>query len=313
MQRKTVSRLPTFIVVGPPRTATTWLDKALRRHVGLPDKTKETLFFARNYGKGFAWYTKHFRRCASDQVVGEICAAYFENPQARERIHASLPGCKIICTLRDPVERLYSYYKLMRHNGQTELSFEDAVFRHDKMLASSRYASLLREWHNLFGAENVLVALNDDLVADSQTYLDRITDFIGTSRITVPQSLATRNRENTIETAPRSAWLARRGRSFRSWLGSHQFYRTRTFFDRRGVWRFCSEGGERFLPLDHALKYRLQQLLESEIEQLEELIGRDLANWKGTRAEEVQVGHSGKGSYNRGRDYCTLRREIPER
>ncbi len=280
MQRTRAIRLPTFIVVGPPRTATTWLDKALRRHVGLPDRTKETHFFARNYGRGFAWYAKHFQRCTSNQVVGEICAAYFENPQARERIRAHLPGCKIVCTLRDPVERLYSYYKLMRHNGQTILSFGEAVFRYDKMLASSRYASLLCEWRALFGEDNVLVALNDDLISDPQTYLDRITDFIGTPRITVPPSLITRNRENAIETAPRSAWVACRARSFRFWLGSHRFYRTRAFLDRRGVWRFCSEGGETFPPLDDALRYRLQELLKPEIEQLEELLGRDLSNWK---------------------------------
>src|SRR5207245_11287355 len=107
-------RLPDFIVVGPPRTATTWLDTVLRGHVGLPRDVKETHFFARNYRQGLTWYERHFRHCAAEPVIGEICAAYFENPQARERIRTHLPKCRIICTLRDPVERLYSYYKLMR-------------------------------------------------------------------------------------------------------------------------------------------------------------------------------------------------------
>jgi len=83
----------------------------LRGHVGLPEQTKETHFFARNYGRGIDWYAKHYCHCAAEAVVGEICASYFENLQARERIHANMPGCKIICTLRDPVDRLYSYYK----------------------------------------------------------------------------------------------------------------------------------------------------------------------------------------------------------
>jgi hypothetical protein len=115
---KAPPQLPDFIAVGPPRTATTWLDLVLRGHVGLPGETKETHFFTRNYGRGIDWYARHFRRCASGKVVGEICPSYFESPQARERIRAAIPGCEIICTLRDPVDRLYSYYKLMRQKGK---------------------------------------------------------------------------------------------------------------------------------------------------------------------------------------------------
>ena len=280
MDKRKIGRLPDFIAVGPPRTATTWLDKVLRGHAELPRQTKETHFFARNYDQGLRWYENHFRDCGFEAVVGEICAAYFENSQARERIHTDIPGCKIICTLRNPVERLYSYYKLMRHNGRTEEGFEESINRHSKMLDSSRYASLLREWQALFGKDRVLVALNDDLSADPQGYLDRIASFIGIPRITLSHSMTSRNRENTIETAPRSAWLARNARSFRFWLGSHQFYRTRRFLNRAGVWRFCFEGGEVFPPLDAAVKSRLRDLLRPEVEELEELLQRDLSQWK---------------------------------
>ena len=276
-------RFPDFIAVGPPRTATTWLDRVLRGHVGLPEQTKETHFFARNYGQGIKWYAKHFRHCMAEPVVGEICASYFENLQARERIHADLPRCKIICTLRDPVDRLYSYYRLMCQKGRTALSFEKAILKHRQMLDSSRYAFHVRDWQERFGADNVLVVLNDDLSADSQNYLDCITNFIGIPRITLTDTTATRRRDNTIETAPRSAWLASRARKFRFWLGSHQFYGTRKVLDRAGVWRLCFEGGERFLPLDPGVKVRLRDQLRPEVEALEYLLRRDLSQWKNTR------------------------------
>src|SRR5258708_18053153 len=183
METSNTRRLPDFIAVGPPRTATTWLDRVLRGHVGLPFDVKETHFFARNYQLGLRWYEDHFRHCAAELVVGEICAAYFENPQARERIRTHVPGCKIVITLRDPVERLYSYYKLMRHNGQTDASFEEALLRHKKLLASSRYATHLHSWCEAFGRENVLVVLNDDLAANSQAYVNGITAFIGIHQV----------------------------------------------------------------------------------------------------------------------------------
>src|SRR5260370_29125032 len=113
-------RLPDFLVVGPPRTATSWLDKAVRGHVGLPVHTKETLFFSRHYERGVDWYADHFAECPDDRPMGEVCAAYFGHPDAIERIFTHMPGCRIVCTLRDPVDRLYSYYKLMRRHGQTD-------------------------------------------------------------------------------------------------------------------------------------------------------------------------------------------------
>jgi sulfotransferase family protein len=283
------SRLPDFIAVGPPRTATTWLDRTLRGHVGLPDQTKETHFFARNYGRGLHWYARHFSDCAAEPVVGEICASYFENARARERICVHLPHCRIVCTLRDPVERLYSYYKLMRHNGKTEASFEEAVGRYRQMLDSSRYAFHIREWQLRFGADNVLVVLNDDLTFDSQSYLDQITDFIGIPTIPLRASTGARKGENTIAVAPRSARLARNARQLRSWLGAHRLYRTRRLLTRIGVWRLCFEGGEEFAPLDPGLRSRLQDILRPDVEALEELLNRKLPWWKASIATTERV------------------------
>src|SRR5215467_6458588 len=36
--------------------------------------------------------TRNFRHCATEPVVREICASYFENVQARERTHVNLPA-----------------------------------------------------------------------------------------------------------------------------------------------------------------------------------------------------------------------------
>jgi hypothetical protein len=252
----------------------------LRGHVGLPLGVKETHFFARNYQQGLTWYERHFRHCATEPVVGEICAAYFENPRARERIRTHIPNCKIVCTLREPVDRLYSYYKLMRHKGRTELSFEEALIRHSQMMASSRYALHVCDWQTDFGKRNVLVVLNDDLAKDSQAYLDSITDFIGIGRIVVGEAARARTKANTIEAAPRNARLARNARQFRFWLGSHRMYRTRRWLDKAGVWRFCFEGGPVFPPLDPSVRRRLRDLLRPEIETLEDLLQRDLSRWK---------------------------------
>ena len=274
-------RLPDFIVVGPPRTATTWLDKALRGRVGLPAGVKETHFFARNHARGLGWYAAHFRDCDPDLPIGEICASYFENAEAAERLHQLLPRCRIICTLRDPVERLHSYYKLMRQGGKTVLGFDEAVRTHGAMLRFSRYATQLQAWRQWFGAENVLVALNEDLVADPQAYIDRIAAFIGAAPIRLNDEVIARNRVNTVERAPRYAWLARSARAARNWLGANRLYRVRKRLGSMGVWRFCSGGGEPFGPIDPATRSWLIEQLRPDIEQLETMLSRDLTGWLG--------------------------------
>ena len=51
-----VGRLPRFLLVGPPRTGTTWLHGVLYHRACLPERTKETHFFDMFYHKGLDWY-----------------------------------------------------------------------------------------------------------------------------------------------------------------------------------------------------------------------------------------------------------------
>src|SRR5260370_40792684 len=57
-------------------------------------------------------------------------------------------------------------------------------------------------------------------------------------------------------------------------------YRTGRVLTAAGVWRFCFGGGPQFPPLDPLVKWRLRDLLRPEIEILEDLLHRDLSNWK---------------------------------
>ncbi len=277
-------RLPDFLVVGPPRTGTSWLHKALRGYAGLPADTKETLFFSRYYERGIDWYAEHFRACPDEQPMGEVCAAYFAHPDALARIHAHMPTCRIVCTLRDPVDRLYSYYKLMRRNGKTDLPFHKAVGVHKQMIAFSCYATVLESWRARFGADQVLVTINDDLYVDPSGYVNQVATFIGADPIELPSKLLKPGAKNTVLSSPRSFIVARGAARTRAWLQAHRFYRTHRFLRDAGVWRMCGEGGEPFEPLDPAFRAQLQGELRPEIERLEVMIGRDLSRWKGDPA-----------------------------
>ena len=277
-------RLPGFIGVGPGRTGTTWLYEVLKGRVDMPAGIKETDFFTTNYDKGIQWYAHHFRDADGARPIGEV-NPYFGFPEAAERIALHIPRCKIICTFRNPVERIYSEYKLWRHYTLTKFPLDEFLVKVPQVIEVTRYAKHLPDWRARFGQDRVLVLLNDDLRADPQAYLDRVCDFIGIERYPVPASAAQGELVNSINDLPRLPRVARKARHFMYWLEEKQAYGTSNFLDRAGAWRFVFGGGPQFPPLDAAIEARLRELMRPEIDGLERMLGRDLSAWKGRRAK----------------------------
>jgi Sulfotransferase domain len=287
------TRRPDFIAIGPPRTGTTWLYRALGGHVGLPRNTKETDFFSDHYAKGMEWYLEFFRDCAPALPMGEISPNYFAAPAAPERIASDIPGCRIICTLRDPVDRLYSFYRLMRHNGWTRAPMAELVESVTPATEGSRYAHYLGRWRERFGAERVLVALYDDLESAPQHFLDAICGFIGIAPIALAGSPLLGKRVNSVTRGPRIALLAEQAWRLRRWLETRKTGGAAiTMLRKAGVWRFSFRGGGEFGPLDPALDRRLRERFRPDVEALEEMLGRDLSRWKKPHGGESSRGTS---------------------
>ncbi|HUY38337.1 MAG TPA: sulfotransferase [Candidatus Binataceae bacterium] len=278
-------RLPDFIAVGPPRTATTWLYRALKGHIGLPRDLKETDFFSNNYGRGIEWYAELFGDCAAGVPIGELSPNYFADADAPERIARHLGRCRIVVTLRDPVARAYSFYRLLRHNGWTRGSMLELVDEYEPLRESNRYAFHVARWQSRFGRENVYIALYDDLETSEQGFLDGICDFIGAGRISLQGSPLAARRVNSVTRGPRIAALAEKAYRLRRWLeGRNQRYLIGAL-GKAGLWRFSFRGGGEFGPLDAGVEAELRRRFEPEVEALEKLIGRDLASWKTARGE----------------------------
>jgi hypothetical protein len=276
--RATDERLPDFIAVGPTRTATTWLYKVLSGRIGLPEGIKETQFFIWNYHLGLDWYRWHFRNCAADLPLMEIAPTYFDSPEARQRVKLRIPDCRIICTLRDPVERAWSHYKHWQQRGLIKAPFAIAAFTHNQIVSAGRYAEHIRAWQNDFGTDKVLVLLYDDLVADAHSYLNRLATFLGITQIDLGQSPLITEKVNHAERMPRSHRSARRARKLRDFLIRRRLYRLVKVGDP--IFQAFFNGGTPYPALDPALAGKLRRHLEPEVVKLEQLLKRDLTHWK---------------------------------
>ncbi len=284
-------RLPEIIGAGPGRTGTTWLHRVLEGHVDLPYGVKETQFFSNYYDKGIDWYARHFRYATGERLIVEICPYLFD-PFVPDRIKVHIPNCRVITTLRDPVEHTFSAYKLLAHYAWARGSFEEVLKSRPNLAGGNRYAFYLRKWFETFGRENVLITMYDELRGQPQSYLNQVTDFMGIERIDLSARPEIGDDVHSFDRAPKYRRLARRATRLMYWFKARQAYGAINFLDRWGVWDFCHGRGEPFGRLAPEQDERLRKRYLPEVDALEELLTIDLSAWKKPRAP--QAGHSDK-------------------
>jgi hypothetical protein len=285
MARPRSLRLPDVIGIGPPRTGSTWLYNALRDSVDMPEGVKDTHFLDYFDQKGIEWYADHFRYATGKQRILEICPGVFFRPKARALIKTHIPNCKVIATMRNPVDRTYSVYKLLRRYGWVRSgTFDEIMNSWPNFAAGNRYAAHLETWFESFGRENVLVTIYDELRADPRTYVNRVCDFMRIDRVALAPRSDLGDDVNAFACAPKNRRLARRSTTVFNWLNGHRAYRVVDALERAGVWEFCQGRGEVYPRLTPEQEERLRERFIPEVEALEDLLGIDLSMWKKPRA-----------------------------
>jgi hypothetical protein len=272
--------LPSFFVVGPPRTGTSWLHEVLRGKVILPSPTKETRFFDTHFNRGLDWYRAHYPERNNGQRIGEIAPTYFASPEARERIAELVPAARVVCIFRDPVDRLVSLYRIKRAYGLVPWNFEQALIHDAEFLETSRYSANLKAWHAMFGNENVLATIYDDLRSNPQSFLNRILDFVG-----IPRFALTPSQKNSVHgseslTHPRSFRRTRNASRVADWLKAQRMDKLVAAVRNSPLRRLFLGGGEPFGTPSTELSAQLRELFLPEINEMERILMRDLSAWK---------------------------------
>jgi sulfotransferase family protein len=269
-----------FVCIGPTRTATTWLSDCLSDVLSIPGPhLKETYYFDQNYKRGRAWFESHLSHQA-DAPIGEFAPTYFHSVNARQRIKADAQTCKIISIMRDPVERLYSLYKLRLAYGSMRWSFEEAVYNDLEMFSSSRYAFHLAGWQTLFGAENLQVLIYDDLERNPIGCLDEICKFLGVeadASILIKGEHPNTTLGRGLPIAPR---LTYKGARLAFQLRAMKLSRIMKVAKRLHLPGLLLGRGGNFPPPDATVLSRLREVFIPEVEALERMLGRDLNSWK---------------------------------
>jgi len=279
--------LPSFFVIGPPRTGSSWLHHVLKPHTILPSPAKETRFFDNHFQRGLKWYAAHYQKTNNERRIGEVAPTYFASAVARERMAQIVPDAKIICVFRNPVERIVSLYRLKRAYGLIPWGFEEAMERDAELIETSKYVSHLKLWQRSFGSGNVLAGVYDDLRENPQTFVDSLVDFIGVPRfpLAASENLAVHDSESM--THPRSYYRTRSATLAADWFKSRSLGRLVSAFKRSLLRNLVLGGGEPFSQLPEEVVKRLYEKFRSEVEELEALLRRDLSAWKVQKPPQI--------------------------
>lgn len=195
---------PNFIYIGTGKAGSTWLFKALQWHPEVfVTPVKETNFFDLNFDRGLGWYEQFFAGVEAS-AVGEISHRYIQRADVARRIHESLGQIKLLVVFRKPEEFVLSCYLFACRNGRFTGSIEDWMACRFEP-ASVRYRTLLAPFLEAMGRNNVYVGCFDDLAEDPDRFLAEICDFLGVSRLKLPETL-----KASVNAAarPRSSFVA---------------------------------------------------------------------------------------------------------
>ena len=189
---------PNLFVAGVPKAGTTSLFHYLALHPDIfPSSRKEPGFFhpfkIKDMDANLEAYKKFFTDHSGQRYAIEATPGYFYGgKETANAINKYSPDSKIIIVLRNPVERLFSFYKYKKSLGHIDdnLNFESYIDECKKQagpieketydfwaMVGGKYANLLSEWHDVFG-ERMMLRFFDDLVKDEPKFIEEICNWL---------------------------------------------------------------------------------------------------------------------------------------
>jgi hypothetical protein len=294
--------LPTFLIIGGARCGTTVLFEYLDQHPEVftcEPKEPHFLAFAGTAttfkGPGdeiinarsitdFKAYEKLFAAAGTAKAIGEGSVTTLYYREAIANIRRYVPSARLICILRNPMDRALSAFSYMRSRMFEPLeSFEEALAAEDGRIAAGwqhlfhykrggLYYEQLARFFDAFGREQIQVILYDDLIKDSLDVVRRCLSFIGVDAGLLPTRLPI----PLASGEPRSprlqrllVYLAPAKYAVERWLPQSLQNRIRTAVNSNLVPHRMQPGTRR----------QLSEEFGDDIVRLEKLIDRDLSHW----------------------------------
>lgn len=282
-----------FVGVGATRSGTTWLFHCLEQHPKVcTSHIKEVPFFNNedNYSKGVSYYRDYFQHCMRGKLSGEFNPNYLHDPAVPERIKKTIPEAKIIISLRDPIEALYSRYRFMKHRGMhASKDFQEFILHNKKFVKERLYFHHTKKFFQQFPQDKIHVIIYNDIEKNPTSVINNLYSFLKINPSIKPDAL-----DEKIHTSEPHWSLA----FFRPFyvlfdhLRQHTLGKKLINFVSKSYFRKIFEDAfyKKKNRVQNQEKYKekiepqlltaLYNFYEDDIQKLEKLLNKDLTHWK---------------------------------
>ena len=211
--------LPKFIIPGAAKAGTTAIGVHLRMHPQIYLPIQNPLYFSKKWG------TLDYKSLYVGKekfVCGDKSPTYLLGIQTYiSRIYKTIPDAKIIITVRNPVDLIYSKYQMVfrswvRHKTPT-IPFVDLVnqelskvkkgqmlkFTDDECGRKHNQVTYLRDGFyakqmgiitSMFGKENIFVSVQERMLENTQKEMNMIFNFLEVPKIKLEEIVKLNNR-----------------------------------------------------------------------------------------------------------------------
>jgi hypothetical protein len=173
-------RYPDFFIVGAQKAGTTTiftqLDKV--KEIFFPE-IKEPHFFLSKPSISEKKYL-HLYKNAGTRKAGDASTLYLSDPQSAYLIKNKNKNAKIIISLRDPVERMYSAYLMFSIKEKNPHTFNDIIDNPDNhYVRNSLYYENVKRFVDVFGFDDVKIIFFEELIKNQNQILNDLLRFLG--------------------------------------------------------------------------------------------------------------------------------------
>jgi hypothetical protein len=254
---------------------------------------------ARNRGmSGLAYkdrenYLALFEDAADEKIVGESSTGYLYSKYAAREIAKFNPDAKILMVLREPVDFMHSFHsQLLRSANENEPDFRTALELEESRrkgenipytatypdnllyVDQAHYADQVKRFFDAFDSRNVKVIIYEDLRADNLRVYREILQFLDVDPDFQPQFRDV-NKTRRVRFPKVAGWLVfladKRKYPVQKWMPGWLLRPIRAVMSRV----FYTTGPRK--ELDPGLRLELARKLKSDVLELSDLLGIDLA------------------------------------
>lgn len=280
--------VPTFVIAGTQKAATTWLYECLVEHPNVSlSRTKELHFFCdenkcpkSSWPKGHDWYFGNFPGTrVGASVIGEASVDYMYYEVSPKRLFDVNPDMKVIFILRDPIDRAYSAYWMRRRARTDYPGFGEFIDAESDLVRRGFYYEQIQRYRQYFPDNQLKVMIYEEIDTPPRAFLEEVFSFLEIEQKFWPASAGQLIGETKLMNPSVSALFYRYGAKIlriRLALAGWRLFKRVSGYKRK-VER--GGGGSKYPSMNADDRRKLNGLFQKETSRLYEFLGRRIAAW----------------------------------